>query len=144
MSEVDVVVNSEAGLLKAIRVAPVDEASYVIGLSKDIVLKKSLEIPDGKNITLTSDGGDVAWRLVGANNQNTINVLGFLVIDGIVVTHVENGCGRGVYVESKGTLILVGGEISGNVINESGGGVYNMGNFEMSAGMISGNNASEG
>jgi hypothetical protein len=144
----DGVVRTEAELLNAISVAP-DNAEYVIGLSADIILKNSLEIPVGKTIVLVGVG-DVIWRLVGANNQNTINVAGSLTIDGICVTHADGDTGRGVYVARDGMFTMLGGVITGNIMagttyDDVGGGVFvNYGAFVMLGGEITGNTASSG
>ncbi|MCL2642322.1 MAG: hypothetical protein FWD52_02230 [Candidatus Bathyarchaeota archaeon] len=139
----DVEVKNEAELREAISVA-LDNTEYVIGLSKDITLEKSLDIPVGKSIVLVGVG-DVVWRLVGANNQNTISVFGLLTIDGICVTHVEGDSGRGVYVGNGGTFTMLGGVISGNNIDDAGGGVcINESVFVMLGGEITGNTATTG
>lgn len=137
----DKVVKNETELGNAISVAPSDNTPYTISLNDNIALKNSLEIPNGKNITLTGMGG--VWKLVGANNLNTINVVGLLTIDGVIVTHAKGDAGRGVYVNDGGTLTLLNGEISCNTILESGGGVYieRGGSFEMLGGVISDNTA---
>jgi len=138
----DVIVGSEAELLKAIEAAP-DNTEYVIGLSKDIKLTSSLVIHSGKNITLAGVGS--VWKLVGANKQNTINVAGSLTIDGICVTHADGDVGRGVYVESDGIFTMLGGVISGNTVDGPGGGVHvNFGTFVMLGGEITGNTATTG
>ncbi|MDR0470269.1 MAG: hypothetical protein LBH79_00915 [Nitrososphaerota archaeon] len=144
----DIVVGSEVELLNAISTAP-DNAEYVIGLNRDIVLTDSLEIPVSKNITLMGVGKGV-WRLVGANNQNTINVNGSLTIDGICVTHADGDVGRGVYVERNATFTMLGGVISGNILEGStrdyaGGGVFvSYATFVMLGGEITGNTATSG
>jgi hypothetical protein len=139
----DIAVGSEAELLNAISTAP-DNAEYVIGLNRDIGLTDSLEIPVSKNITLVGAGKDV-WKLVGANNQNTINVTGSLTIDGICVTHADGDVGRGVYVEPGATFTMLGGVISGNTIDYRGGGVYIVeGTFVMLGGEITNNTATTG
>jgi hypothetical protein len=139
----DVVVDNETELLNAIEIAP-NKTAYVIGISGDIVLQNSLEIPKGKNIVLVvSDSSFIL--LVGGDGMDTIIVKngGTLTLkDGVTVTHVNGTIGRGVYVESKGTFILSGGNLSGNTINDNGGGVYNAGTFTMVSGIISNNIAS--
>ncbi|MCL2134770.1 MAG: autotransporter adhesin family protein [Candidatus Bathyarchaeota archaeon] len=137
----DVVAKNATELENAISVAP-DGVAYVIGLGNDVKLESSLEIPSTKNITLVSVGG--VWKLVGANKQDTINVNGLLRIDGITVTHVDGDSGRGVYVKNGGMLTLIGGEISGNTVNDDGGGVYNKGVFVMLDGKISNNVVDKG
>jgi hypothetical protein len=143
--EPNVQVGNEAELLNAINTAP-NKTVYVISLSENIILKNSLEIPENKNIKLTTVSGTSNFvTLIGADGMDTIIVRsdGAMALEGgIVVTHAEGEDGRGVYVERKGTLVLSGGEITGNTINDNGGGVYNVGTFKMSGGVISGNNAS--
>jgi hypothetical protein len=146
-------VKTEIELINAIKAAPSDETSYVIGLSAYITLENSLEIPSGKNITLMSVGG--FWRLYGADKQYTITVTGLLTIDGICITHKNGNSGGGVYVKTGGALTLLSGEISGNtgandfygtadyVLIAKGGGVCidSGGSLDMSGGVISGNSA---
>jgi hypothetical protein len=104
----DVVVENEAELLNAISAAP-DKKSYVIGLSEDIALKNSLEIPENKNITLIMFGSASSFvSLLGNNTVDTIivNNGGTLVLlDGIVITHMKNDNGRGVYIRPVRKLV---------------------------------------
>ncbi|MCL2642325.1 MAG: hypothetical protein FWD52_02245 [Candidatus Bathyarchaeota archaeon] len=144
----DKLVKNESELINALSVAPSDKTVYVIGLSADIVLKKSLEIPADKNIVLVSVG-DGVWKLVGPNKQNTINVNGLLTLDGVGVTHVEGDVGGGVYVDEGGVLTFLSGKIYGNTDTDDvygvacGGGVYvgSGGVFVMSGGEIVNNKA---
>jgi hypothetical protein len=137
----DIVVKNEVELVNAVNAAPSDKTQYVISLSADITLKKFLEIPDGKNITLVGVGG--VWKLFGPNKQSTITVAGALTLEGVCVTHAKSDTGRGVYVTESGTLTLLSGKISGNTIVESGGGVHieRGGSFVMVGGVISDNTA---
>lgn len=150
----DAVIKNEAELLNAISTAP-NKKSHVIGLSENITLNNSLEIPKNKNITLALFGNALGFvSLIGCNGMDTIIVKsgGMLVLlDGIVITHMKDDSGRGVYIEKKGVFILAGGEISGNTINthgvgvyNHGAGVYNQGTFKLSYGRISNNTASGG
>ncbi|MCL2134091.1 MAG: hypothetical protein FWH37_00815 [Candidatus Bathyarchaeota archaeon] len=144
----DVTVETEAELVNAINTAPNNEWYYIV-VSKSIVLEKSLEIPDGKQIYLSWYGPETC--LIGANGMDTIVVRsgGFLGIVGwIVVTHAEGDTGRGVFVERGGTFSLVGAIISGNTADK-GGGVYNEGAFDLSSdedrcGVITNNTATKG
>jgi hypothetical protein len=141
----DVVIGNEYELLKAISTAP-NKKSYVIGISENIALKNLLEIPNGKNITLVMNCGTSSFvSVIGTNGVDTVIVKSggsLVLLDGVVITHVKGDRGRGVYVESRGTLIIDGGKISGNTVNGTGGGVYNAGSFVMSGGVISDNTAS--
>ncbi|MCL2643115.1 MAG: hypothetical protein FWD52_06360 [Candidatus Bathyarchaeota archaeon] len=74
----DVVVDSEAELLKAVEAAPNNEG-YAIGLSKNIVLENPLKIPNNKIITLVSVDG--FYNLTGKFPVHTIYVEGVLIID---------------------------------------------------------------
>jgi len=126
-------------------------------LNNDITLTDSLIIPGNKKVTLTSSNKNVFFRLNGASGQDTIIVQngGTLTLDGIIVTHTS-GNGRGIAVTNGGTLIMYSGEISGNSDTENskhflpgdpysiGGGVFNMGTFEMSGGKISNNTSKNG
>jgi hypothetical protein len=81
--------------------------------------------------------------LIGCDGMDAIIIRGggrLVLLEGIVVTHVEGDSGRGVCVERDGTFVMFGGEISGN-IGGDGGGVYNKGVFVMFGGKISDNKA---
>jgi len=144
----DATVETEAELVNAINAAPDNEWYYLVVL-KSIVLEKSLEIPNGKQIYLTWYGPEVC--LIGANGVDTIVVKsgGSLGIVGcIVVTHAEGEVGRGVFVERGGTFSILGAVISGNSADK-GGGVYNEGTFDLSSdesrrGVIANNTATLG
>jgi len=116
-----------------------------IKLLKDIVLEKSLEIPDGKFVMLIAEG--TGFSLIGADGMDTVIVKsgGSLTLwFGVDVTHAAGTSGRGVYVERGGNFtILSNGGIFGNSAVE-GGGVYNEGDFFMFGGHISNNSAVEG
>ncbi|MCL2642536.1 MAG: hypothetical protein FWD52_03355 [Candidatus Bathyarchaeota archaeon] len=142
-----VVVKSEAELRNAISTASEDKV-YLIGIEKDISLKKPLEIPNGKIISLKVSGA----RLVGSDGMDAVIIKngGILTVLGsLTITHAKSASGRGVYVERGGEFNFYGGEISGNSATK-GGGVYNEGTFTMfwdgSAGdtEICGNTATEG
>jgi len=149
------VVSTETELRNAINNAA---GSTIITLNKDIQLTETLNIPTNKDITLTSNKIVGFYKLIGASCQETLIVKdsGMLKIDGVIVTHLDEVEGRGVTVDSGGTLILYSGEILGNTVygvgmpqlvggyGSYGGGVYNSGVFEMSGGKISGNLASIG
>ncbi|MCL2642320.1 MAG: hypothetical protein FWD52_02220 [Candidatus Bathyarchaeota archaeon] len=145
--EPPVVVETEAELVTAINTSPDEE--YTIVISKDIMLEKSLEIPDGKRIILIGNVSDIC--LVGTDGFDTIIVKsgGYLRMVGyIVVTHAKGDTGRGIYVERGGTCILQSTTVSGNRA-DNGGGVYNEGTFELrqaddSLGLIANNVATLG
>jgi hypothetical protein len=150
----DIIVGNETELLKAISSAP-NKKVYVIGISEDIFLENSLEVPKNKHITLVIVSNMSSFvALIGSDGVDTIVVKsgGELVLrEGIVVTHAVGNTGRGIYVERKGTFILSGGEVSGNTINTQGvdvynygAGVYNQGTFKMYSGKILNNTASGG
>ena len=133
------VVNTEFELRNAVTYAP-SGASAVIALANDISLTDcELTIPAGKDLTLTS-AGDVMFKLIGASGQDTVIVEGLLRLDGLIVTHDVGVSGRGVSVVSGGKLVLISGEVSGNVA-DAAGGVSNEGTFEMLGGLISDNTA---
>ncbi|MDR0318938.1 MAG: autotransporter adhesin family protein [Nitrososphaerota archaeon] len=120
----------------------------VIALDNDITLTNStLTIPAGKDITITSNGKNEVYKLIGVAGESTITIDegGVLSLAGIVVTHKINKTGRGVTVNSGGILTMSGGEISGNTVDniQAGGGVriYDMGTFSLSGGKISDNTA---
>ena len=115
-----------------------------IALDKDVRLTKGALIVGVDQIIILISGGEVVGgcKLFGVEGVSTIVVEGngTLKLDGVVVTHTKPG--RGVYVEESGCLILYSGEITGNTIyvrEVSGGGVYNLGVFEMYGGKISKN-----
>ena len=103
----------------------------IIELVADISLTAGthLQIPTGKEITLTSDTG--SRKLIGVNGQDTIRVYANakLTIDGITVTHAAGTTnGSGIQVQGFGTLIMNSGLITGNnktalMSNGLGGGV---------------------
>ncbi len=143
-AEVDV--SNETELRNAVNSAT--EAT-VINLINDISLSGDFIIPVGKVITLRSATGG-PYKLLGADNYDTITVDGILTIDGVIVTHPAGAYGGGILVGSgtasippglNGTLYLESGSISGNY-NFVGGGVYNnTGTFYMNGGSISDNRA---
>ena len=115
----------------------------VIELTADIHLTGApLTINADKDITLTSSGTN-NFRLVGVPGTFTITVNDGATLDlaGITVTHTNGATGRGVGVSLGGTLILSGGEISGNTYTNYGAGVNNYGTFIMISGEISDNTA---
>jgi len=122
--EIDVFVENEAELRNAID--NTDKTHCNIGID-DIVLVKSLVIPEGKNILLS--GG----VLTGGKGVDTIIVKsgGKLTLVGVNVTHVEGEKGRGVYVECGGEFSMWYSSIVGNTVDGNGGGVYNAGVFTM-------------
>ena len=127
---VDKIVHDEQGLRDAINDEALNAApvQYVIALVADIELTDStLTIPATANVVLTSDSG-VFMKLIGPNDVDTLTVAGggVLVLDGLIVTHVSGDLGRGVTVDTNGTLELHSGEISGNLYlaTYNGGGVY--------------------
>ena len=143
-----VTVENESELRSAI-----DEAAggvpYIIKFNDNIRLEKeALIIPGDYNIRLESgrnpDSGP-AYMLIGAYNADTIYVNGTLTLGGVTVTHDAFAPGRGVFVASRGKLIIESGGISGNAaVNGSGGGVYAEGCLEMYGGAISNNYALNG
>ena len=142
----DITVNDEAELEAAVAAAPA--TPYAIELGSDIDLASTgapLDIPAGTDITLSGD-----HSLTGADGQATITVEGTLTLDGITVTHATGESGRGVIVQSGGTLVLSHGSISDNAFfpsdlpGDSSGGVFNVGTFTMEGGKISGNRAHNG
>jgi hypothetical protein len=131
-------VGTESELKEAVSNAK-DGVPTVIALNKDIALKGALYIVDNKNITLTSNS-NVEFKLFNADDQFIIAVMngGELKLDGIIITHVEDARGSGVYVDRRGTLHMYSGKISGN----SGGVRIEGGVFVMSGGEISDNSYS--
>jgi hypothetical protein len=137
----DKVVSNETELVAAVNGAV---GFTIIALNNDIVLTDELVIPANKNITLTSTG-DSKFKLFGANGtvsyEDTIVVgnKGMLRLENIIVTHKSGVIGSGVRVNDGGTCILSSGEISGNRRIYRHGGVYNEGAFIMTGGLISNN-----
>ncbi|MCL2642323.1 MAG: hypothetical protein FWD52_02235 [Candidatus Bathyarchaeota archaeon] len=126
-----VTVGTGVELVEAVNAAPVNER-HTIAISKDIVLEKTLEIPEGKDILMIWYGSR-DFYLIGANGMDTIIVKsgGMLTLAGtLVVTHAEGDSGRGVYVERDGEFNISGAIISGNSADR-GGGVYNEGTFNL-------------
>jgi len=144
----NVMVETEVELVNAVNSAPIGER-YVIGISKDIVLEKPLEILNGKDIYLLWIGQDV--HLIGANGMDTIIVRsgGLLTMYGyIIITHAEGNVGRGLFIERGGTVFMAGIRVSGNTADK-GGGIYNggtlyIGGFEDRDSIIINNTATLG
>ena len=131
----------------------------VIALDKDITLTEQLVIPVNKDITLTSSSTSKFFKLIGGDRELVRTEDGYLVtfpdavinvegsgvlrLDGVVVTcaNYPLAWNKLVRVNVVGTLILINGEISGNIL---GAGVVNSGTFEMYGGKISSNNANAG
>lgn len=117
-----------------------------IALTTDIFLGPELTIPAGADITLTSDSKSDFFRLIGLNGQGVIRIMngGRLTLAGIIVTHEEGSTGYGIHV--GGRLIMIDGEVSGNINpNGLGGVVVDQGGiFELVGGLISGNTAERG
>jgi hypothetical protein len=147
-------VKNETTLKNAINRASSKES--FIALDTDIILTDKLVIPANKDITLTSSKVAGYCKLIGAESRSTIFVegKGVLRLDGVIVTHPNHRgpqLGGGVYVAKGGQFILYSGEISGNCAIDvgdphmpasAGGGVYNLGVFEMYGGKISNNHVS--
>ena len=136
----DIVVSNETELRNAVNAAT---GPTTITLNADIFLTRSLIIPTNKNITLTSNGDDF-FKLISTADKATIFVedQGLLILNGIAVTHTTGAMGCGVQINSGGTLMMFGGEISGNTANY-GGGVVSSGSFEMFDGVIANNTATQ-
>ena len=87
------------------------------------------------------------YDIIGADLQDTIKVSGgkTLTITDCQetagkITHKSGDLGRGVYVDSNGTLTLWNGNITGNTASSNGAGVYNLGELKLSGNVtISGN-----
>jgi len=153
----DKVVNNETELRDAINNAP-NKKSHTIAINTDITLCSSLVIPANKDITLTSNKALGHYKLIGPYGDTlTVEERGLLKLDGVIITHESNVLGRGITVNSGGTLIMYRGEISGNSAigvywgvggpSSAGGGVYityPAGVFEMYGGKISDNYAING
>jgi len=100
------------------------------------------------NITLQGRSSNNA-SLVNVSSGGTLRINAGSKITGNTVSS-SSPSGGGVYVESNGTFIISGGEITGNTASPSyygysayGGGVYveSHGTFTMSGGEITGNTA---
>ena len=145
----NIAVSSPSELFSAVKNAPNDlGAPYVITLSNTIYLNEytTLVIPLGKHILLTGTNNS-RW-LHGAADQPTITVEGILTLDTISIGHQIKGStktsmGSGVFVKSGAVFNMIGGQISNNIVQGIGAGVYNNGTFNMSAGTII-ENASRG
>ena len=137
-------VKNEAELTKAVNNAKVN-VPVVIVLDRDISLSALLTISRGQNITLTSNGNEEFFKLIGAPFETTIwvNTGGFLWLDGIIVTHPNDVNGYGLEIAMGGTCIMFDGEVSKNTSEgfNGCGGVQNQGTFELYGGIISGNTA---
>jgi len=141
---------SEGGLRRAVvDVDGVGGSTVVVVLCCDVFLSRPLVVGEGCNVTLTSRG-DGFFRLVGVAEGKRVIVVeegGWLMLDGVVITHKKGVVGGGVVVKSGGEFVLVSGEISGNTAavdgGGGGGGVVNYGVFRMFGGEVSNNKAVE-
>lgn len=136
-------VKSEVELRRAIDGVKFSE-SAIIAFDRDVSLIGTLIVPVGRDITLVSSKGDGFFKLFGPNGDTVLRVEsgGVLRLDGIIVTHANGINGNGVEVNVGGTLIMLDGEISNNICETFGGlggGVNNMGTFELYGGKISDN-----
>jgi len=105
----------------------------IIVLITDIQLTATpLNIASGKNIALTSNIPH-GFRLIGASGQDTLTLAtnAQLELVDIIVTHASGTTGRGITINTGGTLTLTNTTISGNTVtgttNAYGGAIYSTG-----------------
>ncbi len=128
-------IDSELSLQSEIDSAGSDPKT--MALESNITLTRSLQIPSGKNITLTGN-----YSLFGANGFATIMLGGNLTINGVTVTHVANGSGHGINVAANASLVMQEGSISNNsAANSYGVYIGGEGEFTMEGGEIANNNS---
>ncbi|MCL2324062.1 MAG: hypothetical protein FWC48_00585 [Actinomycetia bacterium] len=172
----NITVSDETELRAAIAGAPLS-TQYVIAINGTIELGARLDMPANKDIALC--GGGV---LSAAGNYTTIYVSGSTTLEAVTITHDPGTIGMGIQVmgtlvildgakisgnvggvgsesinggavRNDGTIVMWGGEISGNRANGNtntglGGGVFNTpmskGSFTMNGGSITGNTGING
>jgi hypothetical protein len=110
---------------------------------------KTLNVTDGKNITITIRGGgnevqvdrtETPLFTLGASSDSSLN----LAVQDLTLRGRNANSVPVVRIEDRGTLLMkTGSLITGNVSSSSGGGVYiNGGTFSMTGGAVSGNTSS--
>ncbi len=119
------------------------ESGYYI-LNENIKLKKDINIPENKDVTIDLNGYTLTGTSAGSviTNYGTLILIDYSVNKTGMITGGAGGAnGGGVY--NSGTFYMVDVKICGNSAN-NGGGVYNAysGSFTMYGGEISNNQAS--
>ena len=94
--------------------------------------------------TFTMSGGEIAGNTAEYDGGGVYNYEGTITMSGGEISgNTANSYGGGVY-NDEGTFTMNGGCITDNSCVSYGGGVYNYGTFNMQAGEISGNIATDG
>jgi hypothetical protein len=129
---------------------PDSETSYTIRRAASGMTAALFAVESGASLTLGGAGGGLVIDGAKiANGEALISVAGtFMMKKGVTLTgggSANSNTGGGVYVNSGGEFEMSGGDISGNNASYGGGVCVNGGGvFEMSGGAISGNTAERG
>ena len=95
----------------------------------------------GVGVTFTLSGGEISDN-TAPKEGGGIYSWGTIIMTGGNISGNTGKNGGGVYNSKAGTFTMSGGEISGNKATDRSGGVQNFGTFTLSGGNISGNTAS--
>ena len=144
--------STEAELQNAI-----DTGASQITLADEITLTSTINLSDGKDITLDLNGYVI--EMTGSGSAIRVNSNCGLTLqdsrpdavhtgenaslpDGGVITGGRNSKGAGVFVEVGASFTMNGGTITDCSADSQGGGVYNAGSLTMNGGSITGCSAS--
>lgn len=95
----------------------------------DIKSNKPMVTVEG---TLTIGEGAIVEKQSGKGRMGgAIYDLGNVVVDGGVIRDNEAYYGAGVYVDTTGSLLVSGGQITGNTASYAGAGIYSAGNVSL-------------
>jgi len=110
-------------------------APATIVLTANIELSSAFSVTPPRDITLTSEGGNM-FSLIATGNFDVMNVSGGTVtLNNVGITRVPDSQGRGIMIQNAATLILNDGVISGHG-GGTGTGVAVNGTFIMNGGVV--------
>ncbi|MDR2964740.1 MAG: InlB B-repeat-containing protein [Treponema sp.] len=123
--------------------------NYTVRIAQNQTLMPTSLIGAGRNITLTANNpaAGVIVQLSSNGSMFTVdNGVTLALTDGVTLRGINNNNASVVRVVTGGTFTMNGGEISGNINFEHGGGVYiDAGTFRMNgSAVITGNEAEYG
>ena len=122
---------------------PNDTGNYY--LTKDVTLTDTWSCT--KNINLCLNGKTITGAngkdVISVNNNSKLTITDCTSDSAKVgkITHETDETGRGIYIELNSILTIWKVNITGNKTNDKGGGVDNLGTFNMYSGSISNNTA---
>ena len=119
-------------------------------LTADVVLTKTWEVPETNTyIVLCLNGHSITMEVSGpaievnGPSRHPINLTITDCKGKGTITHAGVAKGSAVKVGEYGSFTMYGGTITGNQVEDNGGGVYVYGAFKMYGGAITGNSAAE-